>query len=936
MENCFLRGVARAYVQNKALNSIFVLPNRRSLKFFRMFLGQEYGAMERKPLFAPKIVTINEFFTELGGLVQADSVELLYTLYKEYTALASTKETFDEFVHWGDTILADFNDVDKYLVDARQLFANIKELKQIENDYTFLSPRQLEAVKSFWTNYLSGGKFSGKKEFFGSVWEIMYPLYMNFNKALAAKGLGYEGQIYRSVAGKVDELEFDKRVVFIGFNAPNRCERRVMQYLRDAGKGDFYWDFYGSMLTDPQNGASEIIGGCVKEFPSLYRTDAGEIEGMPDVEVYATPSGTGQASVLASILETLYKGDTVNPEDAFSTAVVLPDENLLMPVLNAIPPKFKSINVTMGYPLSSTPLISFMGHLNQMQSDVRSRNGILCFYHKSLLELLSHEYVKRISGEHCIAIRDKIVGGNMIYIRHDAECLQVEDEFLQTVLKVTASVEEINAYQMEILRFLDTRLDSWDREFIYQYYMQIHRLSGLDVEMVPKTYFRLVDKLCRGIVVPFKGEPLAGLQVMGTLETRALDFDNVIILSANEGKFPASNTGNSLVPYNLRIGFGLPTYELQDGIAAYHFYRGICRAKNVYMIYDTRSEGLGTGEASRYVKQLKYHFGADVKEKAVVMASSAGEEVNEAEVVKDGSVMETLLSNYTAGGKKALSASAVNNYISCPLKFYMENVLGLGREDEVADSVEENVFGSIFHYAMEKLYKEHEGKLVGKQELGNMVSDMERIRRFVLEGFGEYVHVSQLEGQHKIVEALIVKYIKLALAVDMEKAPFRYVAGERRFLYGLPVNGGEITVNFKAFVDRIDRVVENDTLRIIDYKTGSVALPPKGFELQELFNKEGDGSYKAILQLYLYALICLEGNRNEIGEPRNTEIVIYPLKKIAREGIVQLALEEEKLEEFRTLLADCVGEIFNRDVPFRANPEEKKCGYCACSAVCGR
>ena len=226
MENCFLRGVARAYVQNNALGSVFVLPNRRSLKFFRMFLGQEYGAVERKPLFTPKIVTINEFFTDLGGLAQADSVELLYILYKEYVALAKTKETFDEFVHWGDTILADFNDVDKYLVDARQLFANIKELKQLENDYSFLSERQFEAVKSFWTNYLSGGKFSGKKEFFGSVWEIMYPLYVNFNKALSAKGIGYEGQIYRNVAGKVDELEFDRRVVFVGFNAPNRCERR--------------------------------------------------------------------------------------------------------------------------------------------------------------------------------------------------------------------------------------------------------------------------------------------------------------------------------------------------------------------------------------------------------------------------------------------------------------------------------------------------------------------------------------------------------------------------------------------------------------------------------------------------------------------------------------------------------------------------------------
>lgn len=936
MENCFLRGVARAYVQNNATESVFVLPNRRSLKFFRMFLGQEYGAVAGKPLFAPKIVTINEFFTSLSGLVPGDSVELLYLLYREYVALSGTKETFDEFVHWGESILADFNDVDKYLVDARQLFSNIKELKQLENDYSFLTPRQFEAVKSFWTNYLNGGNFSGKKEFFGSVWEIMYPLYINFKAALSAKGIGYEGQIYRSVAEKVDKLEFDKRVVFIGFNAPNRCEKRVMQYLRDAGKGDFYWDFYGTMLTDPQNGASEIIGACVKEFPSMYRTDSGEIPAVQQVKVYASPSGTGQASVLARILDELYEGDTVNPADAFSTAVVLPDENLLMPVLNAIPPKFKSINVTMGYPLQATPLASFMGHLNQLQSDVRMRNGELCFYHKSLLELLSHEYVKRISGIQGLSIKEKVVAGNMIYIRPGAECLKVGDEFLEMILQVVSSVEEINAYQMAILKFLDSKLESWDREFIYQYYMQLHRLSALDVQMEPKTYFRLAEKLCRGIVVPFKGEPLAGLQVMGTLETRALDFDNVIILSANEGKFPSSNTGNSLIPYNLRIGFGLPTYELQDGIAAYHFYRGICRSRNLYMIYDTRSDGLGTGEVSRYVKQLKYHFGADVQECTVVMGTSGADVSDKVEIVKDDKVMDILLSNYTNGGSKALSASAINSYISCPLKFYVENVLGLGREEEVADSIEENVFGSIFHYVMERLYKEYEGKLVGEQQIKELASDTGRISRLILEGFGEYVHISELEGQHKIVEALIMKYVKLALGVDILKSPFKYIAGERRFLYKLPVNGGELLVNFKAFVDRIDRVVENDTLRIIDYKTGSVTVPSKGFELGELFDKEGDGSYKAILQLYLYALICKDGNAKEIGNPRNTELVIYPLKKIARDGIVSVELEMEKLEEFKRLLSDCIGEIFNREIPFRANPDEKKCSYCACSAICGK
>ena len=274
MENSFLRSVARAYVQNGALGSVFVLPNRRSLKFFQMYLGQEYGAAYGKPLFSPQIITINDFFTRLGGIAPADSVEQLYILYREYISLkyaaegfekGGAKETFDEFVHWGDTLLKDFNDVDKYMVDARQLFTNVKELKELESDFSFLSPRQMEAVRCFWTNYLKGGKFSGKKEFFSSIWGMMYPLYRNFKEALEAKGVGYEGQIYRKVAESVEDAEFPQRVVFIGFNAPNRCERRVMQYLRDSGKGDFYWDFYGTMLTDRQNSASEIISRFARE-----------------------------------------------------------------------------------------------------------------------------------------------------------------------------------------------------------------------------------------------------------------------------------------------------------------------------------------------------------------------------------------------------------------------------------------------------------------------------------------------------------------------------------------------------------------------------------------------------------------------------------------------------------------------------------------------
>ncbi len=945
MEASFLRSVAKVYVQNDELDAIFVLPNRRSMKFFQKYLGLEYGVAHGKPLFSPKIETVNEFFTGLSGLVLADGVEQLYLLYKEYIKLrypqldfdkATQKESFDDFVHWGDTILKDFNDIDKYMVSARQLFTNIKDLKELEGDFSFMSPRQLEAVKCFWSNYLGGGTFSQKKEFFGSIWSIMYRLYENFNEVLAQKGLGYEGQIYRKVAENIGSMEFDRRVVFIGLNAPNKCERIVMGYLQKAGKGDFYWDFYGWMLKDPRNSASEIIGECVEEFPSHYTLeDTSVAPGEQKVRVYATPSGVGQAFVVANILNELYPHGEVSQQEAFSTSVVLPDENLLMPLLNSIPQKFGPVNVTMGYPIAATALASFMKLVQQLQSDIKERDGEWCFYHKSVLELLSHEYVKKLSMEQGAAIAKKVVEGNMIYIKSDADVLSGADEFLSLLFKVVRTPAEIAEYQMEILKKLDSKLESWDREFIYQYYLKVNALYNLQIPMESSTWFKLVERLCSGIVVPFKGEPLRGLQVMGTLETRALDFENVIIISANEGKFPSSNIGNSIVPYNLKVGFGLPTYELQDGIAAYHFYRSICRAKNVYMVYDTRNDGLGSGEVSRYVKQLKYHFGVDVLHVAVAPQGITQSNREPLEIKKDDAVMEQLM-QFAGNGEKSLSASALNNYIACPLKFYMENIEGMRDEDEVSESVESNVFGSIFHHVMEKIYSKYEGKLVEKRDLIGEEMDNEGIGKYILEGFSEYMHIQQLSGQHKIIEALIRKYVSLALKEDIALAPFKYIAGERRFRYSLPIYDGAVNVNFKAFIDRIDTLVEGNITRIADYKTGSVTPVGANFELEQLFDKSGDGRYKAIVQLYLYALIYFNDKLVKGEEIADAILAIYPLKKIAKEHIMQMLLEHEGLVKFRGLLTECVEEIFNRDVPFYANPQEKHCSYCKLNAMCGK
>ncbi len=955
MENQFLRSVAKTYAENRAESLhdyAFVFPNRRSMKFFSKYMGEEYGKIYGRPLLSPRFITINDLFAELSGLTPADPVEALYILYKNYIKLMPQGgESFDEFVHWGGLIIKDFDDIDKYLADASGLFTNIKDLKQLDSGFSFLSPAQKAAVESFWRNFLKGG-FSEKKDFFSSVWSIMYELYCNFRKDLLLKKQGYEGQIYREVAENCGGYSYKHDFVFIGLNAPNSCERTLMNLLRDTGKSDFYWDFYGPLLTNRENSASAIISGCVRDYPSQFPLAGQDFSSVPDIKVIGVPSGVGQAFAVAKILSGIAPSVPVTSDFAFRTAVVLPDEKLLMPVLNSVPAGYDSINVTMGYPVAATGLISFMNLTGALQRDVKERNGKRCFYHRSLTALLSHEYMKRIAGNDAENLKMRIVEGNRIYLAEDDALLRVsgakEGNILRLILRVVNTPAEIADYQIEILKELDLKAPSLEREFIYQYYLRINRLKELDIPMERETYFRFISRITGGMTVPFRGEPLSGLQIMGSLEVRALDFDNIIIASANEGTFPASDKGQSLIPYNLRYGFGLPTYELQDGIAAYHFYRSISRAKNVFLIYDTRSEGLNSGEVSRYVKQLKYHFNLPVRESiaAVMPPKEGGKKFS---LSKSGEVMDLLLDKYVRSPYSALSASAVNNYIACPLKFYFENVEGISDEEEVSESVESDTFGSLFHNAIQSLYGRYIYEQVSADILRKESADGKRLDAVIREVFGKLLNVDEISGQNIIIAELLKKYIRLIFREDENFVPFMYISGEEKYRYGLPVNNGTMVVNFKAFVDRIDEL-EDKTVRIIDYKTGTVERPGRKFEIASLFDKSSPGKYKALLQLYLYALMVLDAQQRcgqlklKNGKPlefaaeddfSGLELVIYPLKKISSESVFGMKIYRKDLDLFREQLTLCVEEIFNPDIPFTPNPNGGACKYCRFRTLCG-
>ena len=961
MENAFLREVAKAYVVNNGMELerfTFVFANRRSQRFFIKFLGQEYGKVFNKPLISPKMITINELFTELSGIKKGDPIELLYILYKHYAQLKGAEvESFDEFVHWGEAIIKDFDDIDKYLINAQQLFSNIKDLKDLDWDFSFLSEQQRAAIESFWDNFHKG-VLSSKKEFFISVWSIMITLYTNFRETLIAKGIGYEGLVYRDIAQRCKNMEFNTSYVFIGFNSPNMCERALYDRLQELDSADFYWDFYGTLLTNRENSAGDIIRKCVADYPSKYSLNYTQKE-LPKVKVIGVPSGVGQAFAVREVLNEIAQNSLLVPNEiAFNSAVVLPKEELLIPVINSIPACYSSINVTMGFPISSSTLISFMNLVADLQSEVRVKGGKSFFYHKQVVALLSHEFFRRIglqAGEESellgikrVDIKEiklRIFKENRIYIEQGDELLNDNGGLMSTLFRVVTEANDIAEYQIEVLKRLERLVDALEREYIYEYYLQINRLKSLQIPMEGKTYFKFISRITSSISVPFRGEPLRGLQVMGSLEIRSLDFDNIIYINVNEGVFPAASVANSLIPYNLRFGFGMPTYEMQDGMAAYHFYRSITRARNVYLIYDTRSEGINTGEVSRYVKQLKYHFNLPIEE-VVAAAIPTSNSDRVVEVVKTPEVMQKLMDKYVNSNYSALSASAVNNYIACKLKFYFENLEGVTEEDEIAESVEANTFGTLYHNVMARIYDRYKFEQISRDILVKEAKSNASLEQIIHEEFCKLLNINEITGQNIIIVELIKKYVALTLKEDEKYIPFTYMASEERYRYSLKVNDN-LSVNFKAFIDRID-MLDNGTIRVIDYKTGTIETPTKNTQMNMLFSDKG--KFKALFQLYLYALIVLDVqkssqqlklrsgnviNINVDNESSNLELVVYPLKKIKSEGIFSHKIELSSLDEFRALLNETVAEIFNTDVPFTPNIGCTSCKYCNFSALCG-
>lgn len=938
----------------------FVFPNRRAGLFFQKYLAE----IADKPLFSPQVITINEFIEQLSDYQLADKIELLVMLYDHFIALSKSEESFDDFVYWGEMLLSDFDDVDKYMVDAKQLFTNVTDLKSIDDHATYLTATQIAAIRQFWTNFMPYDSSDSKKKFM-ETWQVLFPLYTQFREELQNKDLAYQGMIYRDVAERAKNKETlnlpDGEIVFVGLHALSTSEIKLLQYLKTNGNADFYWDYESPFVDDPSNKASVWVERNRTLFPSKQTIESPNFDHKINLEIMGIPSGVGQAKHATSILNRLIDDKKIpNPSQAINTAVILPDESLLLPVLYSVPESIGKINVTMGYSLTHSAISGLIKQLSDAQRKVRMSDDKRHYYFRYVISILNNSLVKIAAKEEGEKLKANILANNQVMVPEDE--LQAHP-LLQFIFRPIDSWQDISEYLKLILTSLygyltkekqeeeeteaeeqtyDVEPMDLEREFVVQYFKTITRLEetlkDATVTMSFDTYFKLLDRLAQSLSVSFSGEPLAGLQIMGVLETRVLDFENIIILSMNEGVFPLKKPTNSFIPYTLRKGFDMPTFEYQDSIFAYHFYRMISRAKNVYLLYDTRSEGSQSGEVSRYFYQIKYLYPDQFNLNERLFTSQVKAPQTEAIVVEKTDAVWKKMSDFLEGGERALSASAFNNYIDCPLRFYLMHVEELSEEEEVEESVEYAIFGSILHEIMQIIYDRYKGSTVTASTLNEIRKNDAFLTEKLEQAFAK-LYTKQpdkpkpLKGNNYLVGETLRNYIKQVLAIDARLAPFNYIDSEFRFKKPHKVNEG-LAVNFKGSIDRIDAI--NGTTRIIDYKSGTGDLNFN--QLEDLFDSSKDKRPKPILQVFIYAFFYHMMQPDKVLSPG-----IYFMRKSFQDFSSTVTCNKQEItdisvyfDEFESLFNEKITELFNKEIPFMQTENVKNCQYCPFREMCGR
>jgi CRISPR/Cas system-associated exonuclease Cas4 (RecB family) len=908
----FLNSVARSLYQQygeRIADCCLVFPGRRAGLFFQKELSQYI----KREIWMPRTLVINQLTEEITGEKATDHLILLTELYQIYRSLTGKEDSLQEFYTLGNIIIRDFDQTDKYLLDPAQLFHNVRDLKRISVDFSFLSPEQQEVIKSFWSSFQAKPDHTLNLHFM-HLWENLPPLYKAFNHLLNEKGYAYEGMIYRKMVTRLEGhkgpafLDRYSGFAFIGFNALNTCEKALFRYLKNIDKALFYWDYDPYYIENPIQEAGMFLRKNMKEFPPAdgYVKDVSPLRNPRNIHVIPTPSYVLQAKIVPQLLK---KHNLPYNTD---TAVVLADENLLLQLLYGLgyyaSPE-QEINVTMGFPLRQTSLFSLIDSLLRYYNNTKTT--------RDFRPVEMHPYVRSLDLAH--TLRNVPANTPDLY------------NLLLSILEKVDHSESITAGDPLLIPVVRET-----RKQLNKLYLAVTQ-SGMDIH--PEVFSRLLKQHLSLASIPFSGEPLTGLQVMGFLETRCLDFENVIIVSAQENMLPKAYRDNSLIPYNIRKAFGLPAAEQHTAMQAYYFYRLIQRSSNVFLIWNRNPEGPSKGELSRFIRQIRYELPDSQVVTTPVLIQHTIPEIKPISIPKSGIVKEALERYRDPDSGQYVSPSALQTYIRCPLSFYFKNILLLKEPLEVSDQADPLHLGNIVHRTLEHLYRPVLGKTLSGKEISGLIEPRAAFRETVTRIANDYLieqygnDRSRETGKWILFTEVATLYVERFVKHDVHRAPLVVSAVEKMFRRRYN------NINIKGIIDRVD--LSKGQAHIIDYKTGT---EKNAFsKTEDLFNPELTVKNRDAFQILCYTFL---EETQAAGNTFPIPLLFYLNATFSDKPQGYILLNKTALNDpavFPVLKEDFLGhlnclleEMFNFNTPFRQTDHPDNCLHCPYISICQR
>lgn len=917
-------------------NVTIVFPNKRASLFFNAAISE----LTDHPVWSPRFTTISELFRKASSLHTPDRILLIHELYMAYREVTKSEDNFDQFYNWGELMLTDFDDVDKHIADASKVFTLLGDIHELDS-VDYLTKEQMELLKQFFNSFSENQQSELKKRFL-TLWNKFNEIYTTYRNRLFAKGIAYEGMLYRDVIEHKDDINLDNRTyVFIGFNLLNTVEQEMFSLYHKAGIARFYWDFDAYYMKDNEAGKyiSQYMGYYPNELDYDHETYH-QFTKEKDVKFIAAPTEDLQARYIA---------DWLTPERIKAgrrTAIVLADESLLETVLHCLPEEVEHVNITTGYPLAQTTIASLL-HLTvallQRQSyTLHNVNAILCHPFAKHLSDNVEELYKKLNSNHLYhptpqdLYIDESLTNYFTPLVSNTNARAINDRLIQIVQQIAQHYQDKKK-----------ATDEFTNEALYRIFSILQRLSELPLEQWSYgLYQKLLMQIIQTTSIPFHGEPLDGIQIMGVLETRNLDFDHILILSCNEGNMPAKVNDSSFIPHSIRRYYELTTVENKVAIYSYYFHRMIQRSSDITVTYNVSTSDGKAHEQSRFLLQLLAESPLKISQKAM----RGGQDVStseHSEIQKTPAMIDRLLS------KKVISPSALNSYLRCPLNFYYKHIVGISDNLDGDEEQMDNIsFGIIFHRAAQLIYSDHKGKVVSKSFIERLLNEKGHItiQKAVDQAFREEFFkitddnrkTPRLGGLQVINREMIIAFIVNLLHYDATCAPFTILKLEDFTSDSINVElpDGMRNIKIGGIIDRLDAIVNSDgsqTIRVIDYKTGSdngkVLKNVEEIFLQE--KVEYHSSY------YLQAFLYSNSLTKEFANSHIAPAILYvqnarregysPILKFEKQPITDATIyKEEYMDGLKSLIA----EILNKDIPFSKTPTTNRCTKCVFRSFC--